>query len=146
MKFKSRIDNTFRSIFWSLSFIFALLISQNILFLDFSAQYVYIFDAIVILLWGLIIWLYLDTYYVVTDARLKVKSGPFFTIIHLQKIKHIKVGKTSWAGLKFGLARKGIIIKYNSGQQMYVTPKTQTDFVNLLKAEIPSVNLEYQKY
>lgn len=79
---------------------------------------------------GLILWLNFGTKYELTQTELKYKSGPIRGKIELKRIKEIVVGKSLWYGLKPATARKGLIIKYDKFEEIYISPKTNDAFVN----------------
>ncbi|MBZ9786305.1 PH domain-containing protein [Psychroflexus sp. CAK57W] len=146
MKFRSRRDNTFNFIFGLLSLLFGILIGENLLITEFSETYVFVFVSIVGLVWLLVIWMFLDTSYKITHKKISYRIGPFYGSILQNEIKKVIVNKTSWDGKKVALAKKGLVIIYNDGKEIYFAPKTNESFVDYLRKINPSVEIEYNEY
>jgi membrane protease YdiL (CAAX protease family) len=77
----------------------------------------------------LIVWIFFGTKYELNDQFLYYKCGPFGGKIALASINEIIVGKTLWVGLKPATARKGLLIKYNKYDEIYISPRTNESFV-----------------
>lgn len=145
MKFRSRRDNTFKFIFGALSLLFVILIGESFLFLEFSESYVIVFDSIVVFIWLFVIWMFFATSYKITDKEVKYRSGPFFGNIPLKNIKSVSVNKTLWSGTKVALAKKGLVVYYNVGDEIYFSPKTNKTFVKHLQKKNPAIKIDYYK-
>jgi hypothetical protein len=146
MKFRSRRDNTFKLIFLGISMLFALLIGESFLFVDFSVDYIIVFDSIMAVLWLFVIWIFLDTSYEISDKEITIRSGPVFKSIPLDKINKVIIGRTAWQGIKFALARNGLVIKYKGGKEVYISPRTNETFVEELKNKNPPIEIEYYEH
>lgn len=82
----------------------------------------------------LIFWIYLDTIYTIENNELIYRSGFLRGKIEILNIKEILKGKTMWSGLKPALAGKGLIIKYNNYQEIYIAPESNDEMIlDLLK-------------
>ena len=82
----------------------------------------------------LIFWIYLDTIYTIENNELIYRSGFLRGKIEILNIKEILEGKTMWSGLKPALAGKGLIIKYNNYQEIYIAPESNDEMIlDLLK-------------
>ena len=57
------------------------------------------------------------------------KSGPIIGKISVDRITEIIKGKTLWAGLKPATSRKGLIVKYDKYNEVYISPKTNESFI-----------------
>lgn len=145
MKFRTRRDNTFKLIFLGISILFALLIGESFLFINFSVSYIFVFDSIMVVLWLFVIWIFLDTSYELTDKEISARSGPLFRSVSLENIDKVIVGQTSWDGIKFALAKGGLLIKYKETKHLYISPKSNDDFIEALKSKAPSIEIEYYK-
>ena len=131
MKFKSRKD----FFFLALSFGFTLLV-----FCAFAYQFYYtqdtrnqnfiVGDVLLILIAGLLLWLNFGTEYELTPTYFKYKSGPLKGEIPLEKITEIVEGKSLWIGLRPATARKGLILKYDIYNELYISPRTNESFIN----------------
>ncbi|WP_019038408.1 PH domain-containing protein [Psychroflexus tropicus] len=148
MKFTTRRDITFKLIFAAISLLLFILIAESFLFREFSESYVLVFDSIVGVIWMFIIWIYIDTSYYISDEYLVYRSGPIYGKISLKTIKKIIVDKTAWSGSKkVGLARHGLLIEYGLEKELYISPKTNTTFVDYIKTKNPNIKIEqYERY
>ena len=144
MKFKSKKDNTSRAIITGFSIVFLILIAESFLFVDFSVTYIIIFDTIVLIIWFVILWVYFDTSYKISNKKLFIRSGPFYKKIKINSINKIIVGKTSSSGSQLATARKGLEIYYSKNKKAYISPKSNETFVEHIK-EINS-SIEIDKY
>ena len=79
---------------------------------------------------GLLFWLYFGTNYELSKKDgLIYRSGPFNGKINTDRIKEIVKGKTLWVGSRPATARKGLIIKYDKYNELYISPKTNESFI-----------------
>ncbi|WP_020533463.1 PH domain-containing protein [Flexithrix dorotheae] len=106
-----------------------------VLFLDsakFSSQ-----PFLWVLLWspfGLLLWIYLDTFYQILDDKLIYKSAFLKGEIEISSIREIIKGKTMWTGVRPAIATKGLIIKFNKYNEIYIAPENNDRLVeDLLK-------------
>lgn len=129
MKFKSRKDILFQSIFFIIiSFFIGVLLLR--IFKNGISNYTFIWaDIILVGLPVLLIWLDKETKYELTQTELIYKSGPIKGKINIEKINEIIKDKTLWVGLKPATARKGLIIKFGY-DEIYISPKTNDTFIN----------------
>jgi hypothetical protein len=80
------------------------------------------------------LWIYIDTIYKIENNELIYRSGFLKGKIEIQNIKEILKGKTMWSGIKPALAGKGLIIKYNKYEEIYVAPVNNDEMIaDLLK-------------
>lgn len=128
MKFTSKKDPFFSTlILGSVAFLFGFPV-LGILFgwLEKSDFWVAIpFSAIIFLL----LWIYFGTNYELTETELLYRSGPLRGRIKIDQIREIKKGKTLYAGLKPATSRKGLIIKYQKFDEIYISPDTNELFI-----------------
>lgn len=79
---------------------------------------------------GLLFWLYFGTNYELTKKDgLVYRSGPFNGKISVDRITEIIKGKTLWVGFRPATARKGLIVKYDKYNEIYISPKTNESFI-----------------
>ena len=71
-------------------------------------------------------------HYELTPHKFIYKSGPMKGSISLDRIKEIVVDKTLWVGFRPATARKGLIIKYDTFNEIYITPKNKETFIKKL--------------
>jgi hypothetical protein len=83
---------------------------------------------------GLLLWILLGTNYKIEGSYLKYKSGPITGKIDIFRIHTIEHQK-NWmvaTSLKPALGSKGIIIKYNKFDDIYISPKKKQEFIDSL--------------
>ena len=133
MKFKSR-----KSILLTIIFLCVSIMPTSFIALDFlngKLNGELIFAAIVIIVSDILIgWIYFRTYYIITENELKYRTGPFSGVIGIINIVSIENNKSivSYGGIKPALAGNGLLIKYNKYDELYVSPKTNKQFINKL--------------
>lgn len=90
-----------------------------------------------------VLWVLLDTRYVIKSNFLFYRSGPFRGRIDIFKIKSIK----SYSGLnvpvmlKPALDTKGFIITYNTYDDLFISPIESTIFISELKKINPQIEV-----
>ncbi|HMK06929.1 MAG TPA: PH domain-containing protein [Flavobacterium sp.] len=94
---------------------------------------------------ALIVWVLLDTRYVIKQHFLLYRSGPFRGRIDIEKIKKIKYfsGMNVPVTMKPALDTKGYIITYNNFDDVYVTPKSSDIFIQELLKINPNIEVQH---
>ncbi len=128
MKFKSRKDTFFTIIIYTLFVVLVGILLINIGNGEIGKGGISVFLIILaeIILFA---WIYYGTNYELSEDFLRYKSGPFRGKIAINSIKKILKGKTLWVGMKPATARKGLIIKYNKFDEIYISPQTNDLFI-----------------
>lgn len=128
MKFKSRKDKlTIITIYGMISIFIGLFILDYInngIEKGEIWQYVIILGVI-----GLLISVVHGTNYELSEKYFKYKCGPINGKIEINKIYEIIKDKTMWVGFKPATARKGLIIKYDKYNELYISPNTNELFI-----------------
>jgi hypothetical protein len=88
---------------------------------------------------GMIAWMWFGTSYRINASHLHFASGPFRGKIAVTDITHVTYGETMWAGYRPALARKGIVVRYNRWDEIYISPQDQETFVAALVAHNPKI-------
>lgn len=88
-----------------------------------------------------IVWMWYDTYYVIDGDKLFYKSALFKGSIDIQKINEINKKKTIYAGPKPSLSNKGIVIKYNRWDDIYLSPAELDQFIDRLLSINPQIKI-----
>ena len=129
IRFNSRKDNLFIMIFIGTASLFSWMLIIAFIEKDFYLAgllpMLIVFTCLVMLF-----WIYFGTYYVLSEDKLKWYCGPMRSSIDIASIKEILVVKTLWEGNKPATAKKGLIIKYNLYDEIYISPKTNCSFVS----------------
>lgn len=89
----------------------------------------------------LLLWICLGTNYKLTTQKLFYKSGPIRGSVSIDVIKEIIPNKTLWTGLKPATAQKGLIIKYNIFDEIYISPSSNKLFIEELIKLNPSIKI-----
>lgn len=77
---------------------------------------------------------YFDTFYKIAETKLIYRSGFLRGNIDILTIREIIRGKTMWNGIKPALAQKGLIIKFNRYDEVYIAPVDNDEIISdLLK-------------
>jgi hypothetical protein len=91
-----------------------------------------------------LIWFYFGTRYELTSTDFKYYSSPFRGKLALIRIKEVLVGTTVWVGFRPATARNGILIKYDTYEELYISPKTNESFVIVLKELKSDIIISYK--
>ena len=128
MKFASRKDGLFITVIGVTTLLLILTISET---LNGDLDWVNLsLVAFLLIITIFLVWIFLDTSYVLNENELRYKNGPIKGKIKLGAIKEVIKGKTRWVGLyKPATARKGLIIKYDKYDEIYISPKTNDLFI-----------------
>lgn len=96
---------------------------------------------IITLVCALIIWILLDTRYVIRNRNLYYRSGPFRGRISIEKIIKIQYfsGLNNPTTFKPALDFKGYILTYNKFNTVYVSPKKAKIFIEELLKINPKI-------
>ncbi|MCK0132533.1 PH domain-containing protein [Flavobacteriaceae bacterium F08102] len=140
MKFKSRKDIFFTGMTVGFTlFLFGML---GVGFVNGRLADFYYLPALVILsVIGLLLWLNFGTNYELDSQGLHYKSGPIKGTIAYNRIREIVKGKTMYVGLKPATARKGLIIKYDKFEEIYISPNSNESFLKVLVSYKPDVKI-----
>ena len=145
MKFEAKKGILFQVITFGLAGLFLGVVSYRIFSEGtFTSKFI-LSDLVMILILIPLIWALFSTKYELSDKYLFYQSGPIKGKIEIDKIREIIVGKSLWVGLKPALARKGLIIKYNKYDEIYISPKTNEGFVSKIKEINPDIHVIQEK-
>lgn len=132
--------NTFTiTILWSVVFILLLLLAYGIN----SGEVEFVAIVILSLVISLIIWILLDTRYVIKKGLLLYRSGPFRGRIYIDRIQKIQ----RYSGLfvpvttKPALDSNGYIISYNNYDALFVSPKSGDIFLEEILKINPAIEV-----
>lgn len=78
----------------------------------------------------LIAWTYFGTFYKIAETTLFYRSGFLRGNIDIFTIKEIIRGKTMWTGIKPALAPKGLIVKFNRHDEVYIAPVDNDEIIS----------------
>ncbi len=92
---------------------------------------------------AMIVWVLVDTRYVIKTNFLLYRSGPFRGRIDITKIKKIRIhsGLFVPVSMKPSLDTNGLIITYNQYDDVFVSPKNRSIFLEELKKINPNIEV-----
>lgn len=93
---------------------------------------------------AIIVWVLLDTRYVIKTQFLLYRSGPFRGRIDITKIRKIKLhsGLFVPVSMKPALDTNGFIITYNQYDDVFVSPSNSSIFLEELKKINPNIEIK----
>lgn len=105
---------------------------------DAQEPSIYIFNTIMITIVLSLIWILLDTKYILKENKIFYNSGPFRGTIAIESIRKIErhSGIIVPVTYKPALDTKGLIIYYNRFDDIYISPKQ----VDLFLEELLKIN------
>ncbi len=139
-RFLSTKNKITQIILWGMVMIMTALLVNGLLMGDMPLLPI----AILGLSIGIIIWILLDTRYVIKTQFLLYRSGPFRGRIDITKIKKIKLhsGLFVPVSMKPALDTNGFIITYNQYDDVFVSPKNSSVFLEELKKINPNIEIK----
>lgn len=140
--FTSKKDNLFSFIIIATCF---LLCSMPIFYLIKPEEYK--IDGFIMIIFILtcitfLLWTFFGIKYKLTPKELKYNAGPIKGAIKIESIKRIERNKTMWSGTRIASSRNGLIIKYNSFDEIYISPKSNEEFLTEILKINPHIKIE----
>jgi hypothetical protein len=132
--------NTFTvAVLWSLVLFLILSLVLNFQKGSFPLMPVIIVSLVI----GFVLWIILDTRYVIKNNFLLYRSGPLRGRIDITKIKSIKrhSGLNVPVMFKPALDTKGFIVTYNSYDDLFISPKYSDIFISEIKKINPQIEV-----
>jgi hypothetical protein len=110
---------------------------------DAQESSIYIFYAIILPIVGSLIWILLDTKYILKENKIFYNSGPFRGTIAIDSIKKIEhhSGIIVPVTFKPALNTKGLIVHYNSFDDIYISPNQENLFLEELLKVNPDIEI-----
>ncbi|WP_124980498.1 PH domain-containing protein [Nonlabens xiamenensis] len=129
MKFNSRKDILFSTIIFGMNAFLIGVTILGILYGELGGNNYWILILLLAVI-GFLFWIYFGTNYELNKNNgLIYRSGPFHGTISIDRITEIVKGKTLWVGFRPATARKGLIVKYDKFDEIYISPKTNDSFI-----------------
>lgn len=98
------------------------------------------FPIIIVLLAGVILTsMFFFTKYELSSKYLRYRCGIISGKIEVGRIREIRVGETMWVGMKPATATKGLIIKYDKYEELYISPDSNERFVEAILKIKPDI-------
>ena len=99
----------------------------------------YVAFFILIAIMSYLVWMWYDTYYMINGNQLLYKSALLKGSIDIRSIVEIAKNAKIYAGVKPSLSNKGVVITYNSWDDIFMSPKDIDRFINALKDVNPGI-------
>ncbi len=90
---------------------------------EFIIVSIILFLSNIFVLWSMFIK------YEITESVFKYQSGPFSGSIEINTITSITKNTSMYVGFKPAMDSKGLIIRYNKYDDIYISPKTNESFI-----------------
>ena len=132
--------NTFTiAILWSIVIFFIVMLTLN-----YEKGNIPVLPIVIIsLVTAFILWVLLDTRYVIKNNFLLYRSGPIRGRVDITKIKSLKrfSGLNVPVMLKPALDTKGFIVTYNQFDDLFISPKMSDVFIEEIKKINPQIEV-----
>jgi len=92
-----------------------------------------------------LLWILLDTKYIVHHSYLYYYSGPIRGKIDIFNINTIEIQK-KWlvdSSFKPALGAKGLVIRYNTYDDIYISPRDKQKFIETILDLNPQIEIKY---
>jgi len=140
--FKSRKDRLYGGIIFGISFMLLGIFVVQLLFEGWHIGL--LFHVVNFIVIGFLLWLWYGTYYCVDNRYLHYQSGPLRGKIPIETIREIERDTTMWTGYRLALARKGVIVKYNRFDDIYLSPDNNDTFIEALLVINPDIQIKHK--
>lgn len=127
-KFKSRKDLLFTLAIFATN-IFILAVTGYGISKGNSNTDVYWVVPLVLGVVTVLFWMFFGTKYELSSERLFYQCGPIKGTIALERIREIVKGRTLWVGFRPATSRKGLILKFDKFNEIYISPQTNEAFI-----------------
>lgn len=98
--------------------------------------------AIFLVVEGVFLWMWFDTYYIIKDDKIYYKSAFIKGAISISIINGIEKHKGLYSGwIKPALSMKGLILKYNRYDDIYMSPENADEFIAALQTINPDIKV-----
>lgn len=89
----------------------------------------------------LLVSLFVNTKYTITNTHVLYVSGPFKGEIPIESIQKVKKNTTKYTGIKPALGKNGLVIYYNKYDEIYISPDSSESFVERLLKINPTIQV-----
>jgi hypothetical protein len=88
-----------------------------------------------------LIWMWYDTSYLIDGNTLSYRSAFLKGVIEIDTITEVIKNRKLFSGKKPSLSNKGIIVRYNKYDDIYLSPKNIDEFIGALKTVNPNFKI-----
>ena len=137
--FAPKKDRSYTVIVWSTTVI--LLLSMTFSFSSGSST---IFEVLIsLLVFGLLMWIWFGTNYRIKEETIKIKNGPFKWTVKIQDIEKISKRRSLLATPALSVDR--LVLHYGKYGEMSISPKAESEFIELLLTKNPLIKISEKK-
>lgn len=90
---------------------------------------------------GILLWMTFRITYTIGPESIDCIAGFYKERIQIDAIRRIDRDTTMWMGFKLAGARKGIIIYYNTYEEVYLSPDNNDQFIRELIKVNPAIDI-----
>jgi hypothetical protein len=87
------------------------------------------------------VWMWFDTYYLIDGDQFLYRSALVKGSININTIGEVVKDKVQTSGIKPALSTKGITIKYNKWDDIFISPLDIDQFISALKSVNPKIKI-----
>lgn len=92
---------------------------------------------------AIFLWIYFGTYYIVSGGKLFYRSAFLRGQIDISTIREIVVGTTAWTGTRPATATKGLLIKFNAYDEIYISPESNDVLIDAVTQVNSHIKITY---
>lgn len=129
-RFESKRDLWLQLLAWGAALVCIIVLSP-LLIANVAGTLKLLIGGLLALSVGLIGWVNLGTYYVVDDATLSIRCGPFHWRVPIDAIQRVVPTRAAWSSPALSLDR--LRIEYGDGKWIMVSPALREEFVRSLR-------------
>ncbi len=107
----------------------------------FKPPYYWLGNLILLAVIANLLWIYFGTRYELKDGFLYWRQAFIRGKIEIRSIRKIQKGKTMLVAIRPATAQKGLIIKYNMYDEIYITPNTSELFIEEILKLNPNIEI-----
>lgn len=132
-----------KGVFITLVIVLLLIFPPILIYFNSQIPKVYIFLIVYYLPVSVLVWMYFGTSYWIKEKTFFYTCSLIKGEIAIDSIKGLEIGVSMYSGIKPALAFRGIIIKYNKFDDIYIAPENNEEFMNDLLAINPTIKINY---
>jgi hypothetical protein len=90
---------------------------------------------------GNFVWMWFDTYYQIKQDKLYYRSAWIRGSVPIAAIEEVHKHQKLYSGLRPALSTKGMVIKYNRWDELFISPVEMDLFINALSNINPNIKV-----
>ena len=130
-RFESKRDLWLQLLTWGAALVCIIALSPLLIAANVAGTLKLLIGGLLALSVGLIAWVNLGTYYVVDDATVSIRCGPFHWRVPIDAIHRVVSTRAAWSSPALSLDR--LRIEYGDRKWIMVSPVRREEFVQSLR-------------